>query len=459
MSQSLNRRSFLKGLAAAAVVTPVLYACAPQQPASSGESAAPTQPAASTGPAQQPASADKPTLRSTLWAEQSGEGRTWMKDKALEWAEKTGTANVEIEMVNYNEMQAKQLTAVAAGTLWDVFFSTNRWGPYSAYKGVHLFLDDLVDAAGTDLSDFVPRALEGARFEEKLFGLPAETNPGNQNCVYYNKALLGEFGVPEPTDDWTWQDYVEMSAKCTDTSRRIFGTNLLPTNYYDFGALARTFGGEVFDAEKKNFALISDPKTAEAMKSLVELRTVHKAAPSRDEAEGLNFFTGQLALRCAGPQVIKATQASAEEGFEWDLVLGPKGPDGARGYSMHILVMAIGSTTKHPQEAYSLLEYLTSQETAQWAFENQSQPTARLSVMRSAAAEQQHPIWKRVADWFDDGVNQGPTPIPWNLRVQELQDTWANLSPELMYGEVPFEEGMANVQKECQAIMDLPRIE
>ena len=231
MSRNITRRGFLRGVAAAAVVSPLLYACQPQPTAAPGatpEGAPATQP---TAPAQQPASGAKPKLRSTLWAEQSGEGRTWMKDKALEWAEKTGIADVEVEMVSYNEMPAKQLAAVAAGTLWDVFFSTNRWGPYSAYKGVFLYLDDLVDAAGTDLSDFVPRALEGARFEDKLFGLPAETNPGNQNCVYYNKALLREFGVPEPTDDWSWQDYVEMSAKCTDTSRRIFGTNLLPTNY------------------------------------------------------------------------------------------------------------------------------------------------------------------------------------------------------------------------------------
>ena len=459
MSSHLSRRSFLRGVAAATLSTPLLYACQPKQPATSEPAASPTQAVKPAAESQQPAPQSKPKLRSTLWAEQSGEGRTWMGDRATQWAEETGIADVEIEMVSYKEMQTKQLTAVAAGTLWDVFFSTNRWGPYSAYKGVFLYLDDMVDAKGTDLTDFVPAALEGARFENKLFGLPAETNTGNQNIMTYNKRLLQEFGVPEPTDDWTFLDYCEMAAKCTDRERRIYGTNMLMGNYYDFGALARGFGGEVFDAERKSFALTTDENTREAMKALVELRTKYNAAPSRDESEGLNFYAEQLAIRAGGTYHVVQTKVNVEDRFEWDMVLGPKGPDGLRGFSLHILVMCVGSTTKYPDEAYSLLGYLTSKETAQWAFVNQGQPSARLSVMRSPEAEEQHSIWKRVADWMDDGINKGPTPIPWNLRVQELQDTWANLSPEVQYGEVSFEEGIENLQKGCQKIMELPRIE
>jgi hypothetical protein len=47
--------------------------------------------------------------------------------------------------------------------------------------------------------------------------------------------------------------------------------------------------------------------------------------------------------------------------------------------------------------------------------------------------------------------------MPSNLRFQELQDNWANTSPEVFYGEVPFAEGMQNVQDAMQEILDLPR--
>jgi multiple sugar transport system substrate-binding protein len=453
MSREFSRRKLLIGMGASLLAAPILYAC---QPKPAAPTAAPQvqQPKEAV---QQPAPKAKPKLRSTLWAEQSGEGRTWMGDRATKWAEDTGIADVEVELVSYNEMPSKQLTMAATGTLWDVMFNNNRWGPYGAHKGVFMFLDDMVDANNTDLSDPIPASVEGSKFDGKLYGLPVEINTGNQNIMFYHKGLLQEFGVPEPTEDWTYQDYAEMAAKCTDRSRRIFGTNMLMGSYYDFSALARSFGGDVFDAERKNWTLTTNPNTYEALKWLVELRTKYKAAPSRDESEGLNFLAEQLAIRAGAVYLIVQTQKTVEDRFEWDCLLGPKGPGGKRGYSLFILNMCIASTTKYPQESYQLLEYLASQETALWALEAQGQPTCRLSVMRSPVALAVHPVWARVADWMEDGVNTGPLPMPWNLRSQEAQDAWTNLSPAVQYGEEPLESGAQMLQREIQQIFQLPR--
>jgi hypothetical protein len=47
--------------------------------------------------------------------------------------------------------------------------------------------------------------------------------------------------------------------------------------------------------------------------------------------------------------------------------------------------------------------------------------------------------------------------MPYNVRFQEFQDTWANTTPDLFYGDIDFETQMQFVQDECQAILDLPR--
>jgi multiple sugar transport system substrate-binding protein len=452
MSRKLSRREMLKGLGVTALAAS-LYACQPKQeaPAEQPQAEQPTE------ESKQPVEKELPTLRLTLWAEQSGEGRTWPSDKGLEWGEESGIAKVEVEMVSYNEMPTKQLTAVAAGTLWDVMFNNNKIGPYNAYKDVYLWLDDMIDAYDTDMTDYFPAAVAGSQFEGKQYGLPCETNTGNCNIVFYNKDILDEYGVDEPTDDWTFQEFTEMAAKCTDNDKRIFGTNLLFGNYYDFAAHARSFGGELFSEDDKNFTLTSNEKTYEAMKAFVELRTQHQAAPLRDETEGVNFYAGLLGIYPWGSYGFVQMGVNVEDRFEWGACLGPTGPDGLRGYSLFILQQVVGSTTKYPEEAYQLCEYLCSQEVAMWAWVNQGQPTARLSVLQSPEAEEQSPVWARVADWMADGVNQGPFPQPYNLRFQEVQDTWNNLSLELQYGEVPFEEGMENVQAECQKIMELER--
>ena len=54
-----------------------------------------------------------------------------------------------------------------------------------------------------------------------------------------------------------------------------------------------------------------------------------------------------------------------------------------------------------------------------------------------------------VLKMMSDDSNRGPFPcltVPYNVRLHELQDNWANSSPELFYGEVGFEEGIQAVQ-------------
>jgi hypothetical protein len=49
-----------------------------------------------------------------------------------------------------------------------------------------------------------------------------------------------------------------------------------------------------------------------------------------------------------------------------------------------------------------------------------------------------------------------PFPEPYNLRFNQLQDTWANVSQQLWYGQVAFQAGIQKVQTDEEAIMAQP---
>ncbi|MFH1084779.1 MAG: hypothetical protein V1772_03330, partial [Chloroflexota bacterium] len=70
MSQGISRRKLLIGMGMAALATPVLYACQPKPAVAPTEAPKAEAPKATAVPAAKA----KPKLRSTLWAEQSGEG-------------------------------------------------------------------------------------------------------------------------------------------------------------------------------------------------------------------------------------------------------------------------------------------------------------------------------------------------------------------------------------------------
>ncbi len=430
---------------------------AAQAPAPAPANAVATKPAADAAPkAAQPATntGAKIPLSVAVW---EFPDRPWQTPASQKWQEMHPEVDLKIEKMVYGEFDKKQLALMATGSLQDVFYSGIKWFPTTALKGGMLALDDLVKSKEIGIDDFVPAALQGAKFEGKLMALPFETQPGNHNAVMFNKDYLDSKGVKYPTDDWTYEQYTEMSVKLTDKDKRIWGTDgMIFDNYYDFTTIAYAYGGSLLSDDAKKFQL-TDPKTMEAARWQYDLLNKHKAAPLRGDKEGLSFPSGRIGLSAVGVQSVRGLGKTIADKFKWDVVLGPVGPTGIRGSDGFVSMYSISAKTKSPEKAFDLLAHLTSKDVSMKAFVEEGQPPSRKSIWTSDEAVKVNPIWGRAIKFMSDPKTKGPFPHPANLRFAELQDKWVNTSYPAFYGEVPFEEGMKKTQEACQAIMDLPR--
>lgn len=98
-------------------------------------------------------------------------------------------------------------------------------------KGAVRPLDDLIAAAGTDLSG-VQSILNSIAIDGKTYGLPYKTSSW---FVVYNKDIFDAAGVPYPTGAWTWEEYAEIAAKLTsgEGADKIYGSlNFQPTSMW-----------------------------------------------------------------------------------------------------------------------------------------------------------------------------------------------------------------------------------
>lgn len=451
-TSSMNRRQLLKmmGVGSAAVA---LAACAPAAAPSAAPAAGESSSAAA-APGSAPVDISIATFDAPL--------HDWQREFGQRWADANkDKANTTVERVVYGEMAKLQLARAASGTMWDLVFSGIKWFPYSASKGMFLQLDDLLaNRPDANLDDFFAPTLEGAKLDGKIYGLPYEIHPGNPALVAFNLDLLDKAGLEMPTDDWDVTQYAEMAVKLTDNDAKIFGTNYLPGNYYDFESIARAYKTDIMDPERKQLQFATDPNCIEAAKYITSLRTELKAAPSRDEAAGLDFTAGLLGSAVSGTTQVNPFTTTIDGAFPIDFVLFPKGPDGGRGYTAFSSNYSIASTTKDPALTTDLLIFMTSKEAGLWSALEQGtgQPNARHSVWGDEnLLSKSHPIFRRVLAMFNDANIQGPFPMPNNLRFQELQDNWANTSPDLFYGDSSFQEGLQAVQDAMQEILDLPR--
>jgi len=486
-SSRVTRRRLLASVGLFALAAPVLAACGAAAPPTSApapttapapaqkpaEAPKPTEapkPAAAAEPTK-PAAAAAPTPTSAPAAVQKPAGaqafdlslavfpdRPWMRRWAKNWVEKNPGANLKIDDIPYGDMNTKQLTMLATGTMQDVVFSGNKWLRYSAYKGAFKAMDDFAKSTPYDKDDMIPSAVDGGTFEGKLYGLPSEWNPGNINVIMYNNDMVQAKGVKEPTDKWTHEEFTEFATKMTDNSKSIFGTDIFPVTYYDFGDLVRDLGGDVMSDDGKKFLFGTDPKNKEVIQWLVDIRTKLKIAPNRAGMQQEQVFpTGKIASTATNAVSVKSTAKQIGDKFKWGAVLGPTGKEGLRGYDSFSLHWNIYNKSKLPDKAYSLLFTLSSKDAATDALRAEGQVPGRFSVWRDVEANKESDIFKRVADWISDTRHKGPFPIPDNLRYTELETAFENVGFPMFYGEETVEDGTKKTQDACQKIMDQPR--
>jgi ABC-type glycerol-3-phosphate transport system substrate-binding protein len=79
-----------------------------------------------------------------------------------------------------------------------------------AWHSVTLDLTPFVEATGLDLADFPAGALYAA--DGAIRHLSAGIEP---SFVLYNKALFDNAGLPYPTADWTWEEFVALATQLT----------------------------------------------------------------------------------------------------------------------------------------------------------------------------------------------------------------------------------------------------
>lgn len=449
----LTRREMLRltaGLTTGAIAGPWLAACAPAATTGSGEGGGATAERVSV---RIQASAIPNALKHTKWA----------ADLHME-----ANPNVEIvvEETIYGEIAKKTKTGFVAGTLQDVCYGHMRWYFMGCHKGIYMSLEDYIASnPPPDFEDFFPRWMEVNKFEGVQYQLPHYSKPGPVSSLIYNKQLLEEAGVDEPTEGWSWLDMMEAAIQCTDEENGIFGINyrFLQNDIHSTTNVCRYF--EEDNDDDNSGSLMVDGTTfrmdtdtiQEAMNYTLSLAHEHRAFPlAGDAVEGGLFAAGKLAFEVG--QVVNNYIANLQrvgDRFEIGHVVSPQGPKGARGTVNVGNQWMINSKSEVKDEAWEFLATtMTSKEACIQSALEGIEP-GRRSAWVDPEVEKVTPMLAKSVHLMDDYLEDFP--MPSNLRYVEANSVFRNEVALIMEGEVTFDEYMPTVVEEVQAIVDLER--
>src|SRR5262245_42176000 len=235
------------------------------------------------------------TLRLSMW--DGPEVKPQIEEIMTGFKDKFG-ADVQIEYTPDN-YDTKLFAGLAAGNAPDVFLAWN-YPLYIAHKGLADITPYVTGKSPLDLSLYYPQVLNVGRVGKGLYGIPKDWTP---RAVYFNKKLFDKAGVKYPTNDWTWDDFLEMAKALTvgtgaDKQYGWFCYN----DQYPLQGFVWSNGGDYISPDGKTATgYLDSVATIEALDWYVSLQTKYNVAPTAEQGKTLGnettmFMNGKLAM-------------------------------------------------------------------------------------------------------------------------------------------------------------------
>ncbi|MFO1038405.1 MAG: sugar ABC transporter substrate-binding protein [Geminicoccaceae bacterium] len=206
--------------------------------------------------------------------------------------------DIQIEVVNWDNLQQKLTTDIQGGTAPDIAIIGTRWLVDYSANDIAEPLDSYMTPEVKDR--FIEAFLAPSTIDGKLWGLPVAASA---RAMYYNKDLLAKAGISDPPG--TWDDLVAAADKVKALGGDAYGFGLqgkeIETDAYWYYALW-THGGSLIQDGHSMIASDSGVASAALYRSMIEkgLTQPGPTGSNRQDIEAL-FKQGRAAMILTGP--------------------------------------------------------------------------------------------------------------------------------------------------------------
>lgn len=276
--------------------------------------------------------------------------------------------------------------------------------------------------------------------------------------IAYNKDIFDEANLEYPTADWTETEFVELAKTLTS------GEGPEKTYGMWFGGwvceLVRALYGEpkMYDTENMVMQATNNEKFKAAFQLLGDL---HKDGYCSNEVTKTTttggFVTGKYAMAIAMTGDIASYQKQIGDNFKWDIVELPISEtyDTRWNTNMRLQGFGMSKTTEHPELAYDLIEYMTTNYEVQKAVDEEGVGIPALTEYLES--EEFKTNYGGGAAYNKEAfVNMAKVGTAW-----EFAGIWADINDTLtsefnayITGATDIDTALDNLQKKGEAVIE-----
>ena len=279
---------------------------------------------------------------------------------ADEFEKENPNIKIDIQVNGWDDYWTGLEAAGTVGSLPDTFWMHSNNIYYYGSNDQLLDLTDYIEKSDkVDLENYPEGLNEIYNIDGKQYAIPKDYDT---IALWYNKTLFDEAGLAYPDDTWTWDTMKEAARKLTkdDGSQYGFCAGLHnQEGYYNF---VYQNGGKIISEDRKESGY-NDEKTIQGIEEYFSY-VKEGLSPEiyDDQARAEAMQNGLCAMGLFGSWNLSGFAATDFMKDNFDCAVLPSANDGGRATIFNGLGNAIAATTKHPDEAWKWVEYLSSKE-------------------------------------------------------------------------------------------------
>lgn len=391
-------------------------------------------------------------LSMAFWAEQSEIDRL---DQLLEiWKADHPNVTLDYTYCAGPDYPTKLQVWFSSGKAPDVIrMSRDIFSPFAS-EDLFADLTPYLEASGS-AGCWEESLLDIFDFDGELLSLPYMYS---NYVIAYNKDIFDEANLEYPTADWTETEFVELAKTLTS------GEGPEKTYGMWFGGwvceLVRALYGEpkMYDTENMVMQATNNEKFKAAFQLLGDL---HKDGYCSNEVTKTTttggFVTGKYAMAIAQTGDIASYQKQIGDNFKWDIVELPISEtyDTRWNTNMRLQGFGMSKTTEHPELAYDLIEYMTTNYEVQKAVDEDGVGIPALTEYLES--EEFKTNYGGGAVYNKEAfVNMAKVGTSWEFAGiwADINDTLTNEFNAYITGATDIDTALDNLQKKGEAVIE-----
>ncbi len=381
-----------------------------------------------------------------IFMKQAGYSEEDITNITNEFMAKNPNIEVALTFVPYEALEQKIITGASNGG-YDVVLVDAPWTAKFAKAGIVKEVTDKLSDA--DRSDIFKGALDSVSYDGKLYGLPWLNDT---KYLFYNKDILNKAGFTNPPK--TWDELLQQAKVIKQKGLAefpiVWSWKQAEALSCDYTSLSEAFGGKMVTDGKPTLTDAGNKKALDFMvQSLKDgISNPHSIEFLEEDVRGV-FSSGKAAFALNWTYMYNMANDPKESQVAGKVGIAPS-PGEGNVVSASVnggMGLSLTAGTKHPNESWSYMEYLSSKE------------------VQKKYAKNALPIWKSL---YEDPEVVATSPevvaaskIQYNYLVNRPQVPWyGNFSTSLqvevqkaLLNQVSSEDTLKVLQKKADELV------